>query len=82
MAGFVSHEGSSHIQSVAGDRQGDVPGGHVERQRRVVQPDLLYISRHFPRAYVGYRLLEIDFDEVDDAEFDDEFHLGIRFNLN
>ena len=34
------------------------------------------------RAYVGYRLLEVDFDEVDDAEFDDEFHLGIRFNLN
>ena len=34
------------------------------------------------RAYVGYRLLEVDFDEVDDVEFDDEFHLGIRFNLN
>ncbi|MEM7208742.1 MAG: YfaZ family outer membrane protein [Pseudomonadota bacterium] len=34
------------------------------------------------RAYVGYRLIEVDFDDVDDVEIDDEFHLGIRFNIN
>ncbi|MEM7293432.1 MAG: YfaZ family outer membrane protein [Pseudomonadota bacterium] len=33
-------------------------------------------------AYVGYRLLEADFEEVDNVELDDEIHFGIRFSLN
>ena len=33
------------------------------------------------RAYIGYRNLEADFDVVDNVEFDDEVHLGIRFNF-
>ena len=34
------------------------------------------------RAYIGYRLLEVDFETVDNVEFDDDVHLGIRFELN
>ena len=33
------------------------------------------------RAYVGYRLLEADFETVSNVEFDDEVHVGIRFNF-
>ena len=34
------------------------------------------------RAYVGYRRLEVDFETVDDVEFDDNFHFGIRVNFD
>ncbi len=32
-------------------------------------------------AYLGYRLIEVDFETLDDAEFDDEFHIGIRLTF-
>lgn len=34
------------------------------------------------RAYVGYRHLEVDFETVQDVEFDDNFHFGIRVNFD
>lgn len=33
-------------------------------------------------AYFGYRRLEVDFKDLNDAEFDDSFHLGIRISFD
>ena len=33
------------------------------------------------RAYVGYRLLEIELDNGFDYEVDDDFHVGVRFEF-
>ncbi len=34
------------------------------------------------RVFVGYRLLEADFDSLDGIEFDDQAHVGIRITFN
>lgn len=33
------------------------------------------------RGYIGYRFLEFDLEDVDDAELDDHVHLGIRLQF-